>query len=134
MLSLSSLVRIYLHAAPVNLHYSFDRLAGMVRDQMGRDPLSGHLFVFRNRRGDRVKLLVWDDDGWVLYYKRLERGVFKFPVVSPDTCAVQVSVADLSLLLWGIDADSVRRQKRFSLEEHRAAHTVPRSTPWRATP
>ena len=126
MLSLPSLVKIYLHAAPVNLHYSFDRLAGIVRDEMGRDPLSGHLFVFRNRRGDRVKLLFWDDDGFVILYKRLEAGVFKFPVVSPETRAVQVSVADLSLLLWGIEAGSVRRHKRFSLSEHRAQH-APRS-------
>ena len=126
MLSLHSLVKIHLHAAPVNLHYSFDRLAGIVRDEMGRDPLSGHLFVFRNRRGDRVKLLFWDDDGYVILYKRLEAGVFKFPVVSPETRAVQVSVADLSLLLWGIEAGSVRRHKRFSLSEHRAQH-APRS-------
>jgi transposase len=124
MLSLPSVVKIFLHAAPVNLHYSFDRLAGIVRDEMGRDPLSGHLFVFRNRRGDRVKLLFWDDDGWAILYKRLERGVFKFPVVSPDARAVQVSVTDLSLLLWGIDAGSVRRHKRFSLEAHRAAHAA----------
>ena len=122
MLSLPSVVKIYLHAAPVNLHYTFDRLAGIVRDEMGRDPLSGHLFVFRNRRGDRVKLLFWDDDGWVIYYKRLEKGGFKFPVIASDTRSLQVSVSDLSLLLWGIEPDSVRRQKRFSLEEHRRTH------------
>ena len=122
MLSLPSIVRIYLHAQPVNLHYAFDRLAGIVREEMGQDPLSGHLFVFRNRRGDRVKLLFWDDDGWAIFYKRLERGVFKFPVVTPQTRAVKVSATELSLLLWGIEPTSVRRQKRFSLAEHRAAH------------
>jgi transposase len=126
MLSLPSVVKIYLHATPVNLHFSFDRLAGIVRDEMGRDPLSGHLFVFRNRRGDRLKLLLWDDDGFLILYKRLETGVFKFPVVSPETRAVQVSVADLSLLLWGIEPGSVRRQKRFSLEEHRRMHSSTR--------
>jgi transposase len=123
MLSLPSVIKIYLHAAPVNLHFSFDRLAGIVREEMGRDPLSGHLFVFRNRRGDRLKLLLWDDDGWLLLYKRLETGVFKFPAVSSDTRAVQVSIAELSLLLWGIEADTVRRHKRFSLSEHRAKHS-----------
>src|SRR5262245_11130891 len=126
MLNLPSVVKIYLHATSVNLHYSFDRLSGIVRDEMGRDPLSGHLFVFRNRRGDRVKLLYWDDDGWIIFYKRLERGVFKFPVVSPETRAVQVSVTDLSLLLWGIDSGSVRRHKRFSLEDHRRTHSATR--------
>ena len=123
MLTLPSVMKIYLHAAPVNLHFSFDRLAGIVREEMGRDPLSGHLFVFRNRRGDRLKLLLWDDDGYLLLYKRLESGVFKFPVVSPETRAVQVSIADLSLLLWGIETGSVRRHKRFSLSEHRARHS-----------
>jgi transposase len=126
MLSLPSVMKIYLHAAPVNLHYTFDRLAGIVRDEMGRDPLTGHLFVFRNRRGDRVKLLFWDDDGWVIYYKRLEKGVFKFPAIASDTRSLQVSVSDLSLLLWGIEPGSVRRQKRFSLEEHRRTHATTR--------
>lgn len=122
MLSLPSVVKIYLHVTPVNLHFSFDRLAGMVREEMRRDPLSGSLFVFRNRRGDRVKLLYWDDDGFVILYKRLERGVFRFPTVGSETRAVQVSVTDLSLLLWGIEPSSVRRQKRFSLAAHRQAH------------
>lgn len=124
MLTLPALVRIYLHADPVNLHFSFDRLAGIVRNELGHDPLSGHLFVFRNRRGDRLKLLLWDEDGFLILYKRLESGVFKFPTPTPQTRAVQVSAADLSLLLWGIDADSVRRHKRFSLPEHRARHAA----------
>lgn len=122
MLSLPSLVKIYLHAAPVNLHFTFDRLAGIVREEMGQNPLSGHLFVFRNRRGDRVKLLFWDDDGYVIFYKRLEKGVFCFPAADANTRAVQVSISDLSLLLWGIEPSSVRRQKRFSLQAHCAAH------------
>jgi len=126
MLSIPSVVKIYLHASPVNLHFSFDRLAGIVSEEMGQDPLSGHLFVFRNRRGDRVKLLFWDDDGYAFFYRRLQKGVFKFPIVAPETRAVQVSVTDLSLLLWGIEAASVRRQKRFNLAEHRAAHAVKR--------
>jgi transposase len=124
MLSIPSVVKIYLHAVPVNLHFSFDRLAGIVSEEMGQDPLSGHLFVFRNRRGDRVKLLFWDDDGYAFFYKRLQKGVFKFPVVTPETRAVQVNATDLSLLLWGIEPASVRRQKRFSLAEHRAAHAA----------
>lgn len=126
MLSIPSVVKIYLHAAPVNLHFSFDRLAGIVREEMQLDPLSGHLFVFRNRRGDRVKLLFWDEDGYAFFYKRLQKGVFKFPLVGPETRAVQVNVTDLSLLLWGIEPASVRRQKRFRLAEHRAAYAATR--------
>jgi transposase len=124
MLTLPSLVRIYLHVQPVNLHFGFDRLANLVREEMGHDPLSGHLFVFRNRRGDRVKLLFWDDDGWAVFYKRLELGVFRFPHTGEDTASLRVTASELSLLLWGIDAATVRRQKRFSLESHREAHAV----------
>ncbi len=124
MLTLPSLVRIYLHVQPVNFHFGFDRLANLVREEMGYDPLTGHLFVFRNRRGDRVKLLFWDDDGWVVFYNRLELGVFRFPRTADGVAAVQVTASDLSLLLWGIDAATVRRQKRFSLAAHRATHAV----------
>jgi transposase len=112
MLSIPSLVKVFLHVEPVNLHYGFDRLASLAREEMGQDPLSGHLFVFRNRRGDRVKLLFWDTDGLVIYYKRLERGVFKFPSAADGVAAV--SVSDLSLLLCGIDPLQVHRQKRYS--------------------
>ena len=124
MLSLPSVVRIYLHVEPVNLHFGFDRLAGLVREQMGQDPLSGHLFVFRNRRGDRIKLLLWDDDGYVQIYKRLEAGIFRFPHTVDGATALQVNASELSLLLWGIDSSTVRRQKRFSLEKHREQHRV----------
>jgi transposase len=124
MLSLPSVLRIYLHVQPVNLHFGFDRLANLVREEMGQDPLSGHLFVFRNRRGDRVKLLFWDDDGYVLFYKRLEVGVFRFPSTAADGSALRVKASDLSLMLWGIDSATVRRQKRFSLDAHRASQGI----------
>jgi transposase len=114
MLSIPSLVKVFLHVEPVNLHFGFDRLAGLAREEMGQDPLSGHLFVFRNRRGDRVKLLFWDVDGLVIYYKRLERGVFKFPPAALGAVAATVSVSDLSLLLCGIDPLRVQRQKRYT--------------------
>ena len=74
MLSLSELVRIYVCLAPTDMRKSFDSLAAVVREWLGYDPLSGHLFVFRSRRGDRVKLLWWDRDGLTLYYRRLEKG------------------------------------------------------------
>ena len=124
MLSLPCVVRIYLHVQPVNLHLGFDRLANLVREDMGQDPLGGHLFVFRNRRGDRIKLLFWDDDGYAILYKRLEAGVFRFPRTGDGVASLQVKVSDLSLLLWGIDATTARRHKRFSLESHRAASAV----------
>jgi transposase len=115
MLNLSELVRIYFCTEPTDMRKGFDTLAALVRDYLGYDPLSGHLFVFRSRRGDRVKLLWWDRDGLTLYYKRLEEGTFRFPRSSnPQARSVEVSSQELSLLLWGIDPAGVKRQKRFS--------------------
>lgn len=113
MLSLPSPVKIFLCAQPVDLRRSFDGLAAIARDGLGQDPLSGHWFVFRNRRGDRIKILMWDRDGLLLVYKRLEEGTFRFPSAGPDANSVLVTTQELSLLLWGIDPSSVVRQKRY---------------------
>jgi transposase len=114
VLSLSELVRIYVCLGPTDMRKSFDSLAALVREGLGYDPLSGHLFVFRSRRGDRIKLLWWDRDGLALYYRRLEEGTFRFPT-SRDSQArsIEVSALELSLVLWGIDPASVKRQKRY---------------------
>jgi transposase len=113
MLSLPVPVRILLYTQPTDMRKGFDSLAALVREELAEDPLSGHLFVFRSRRGNRVKLLFWDRDGYCLIYKRLEQGSFRFPAVSADEPSAQVSDRDL-LLLWGIDPTSVRRQKRYT--------------------
>jgi transposase len=120
VLSLSELVRIYVCLAPTDMRKSFDSLAALVREGLGHDPLSGHLFVFRSRRGDRVKLLWWDRDGLTLYYRRLEKGIFRFPTVprsgnpdDPEARSIEVSSQELSLVLWGIDPTSVKRQPRY---------------------
>lgn len=104
-------MRIYLATEPADMRRSFDGLAGMVRDFLGRNPLSGHLFVFRNRRGDRVKILYWDRTGFCLWYKRLERGFFHFP--ENGATSVEVEAPELALLLEGIDLAGARRRKRF---------------------
>jgi transposase len=113
MLSLPSPVKIFLCVEPVDLRRSFDGLAAIARDGLGEDPLSGHWFVFRNRRGDRIKILMWDRDGLLVVYKRLEEGTFRFPTANSSAKSVQVTTQDLSLLLWGIDPSSVMRQKRY---------------------
>lgn len=114
MLSLSELVRIYVCLTPTDMRKSFDSLAALVREGLGYDPLSGHLFVFRSRRGDRVKLLWWDRDGLALYYRRLEKGTFRFPMAKdPESRSIEISSEELSLVLWGIDPASVKRQPRY---------------------
>jgi len=114
MLSLPPSVRILLAREPADLRKGFDGLAQLVQSVLREDPLSGHLFVFRNRRGDRIKLLLWDTDGFMILYKRLEKGTFRFPV-STDTLATSVTVnaTDLIMLLDGVDLQSVKRRPRY---------------------
>jgi transposase len=113
MLSLPLPVRIFLCTQPADLRKSFDGLAQMVREFLGADPLSGHLFVFRNKRGDRLKLLYWDTDGLAIWYKRLEEGNFRFPPVPGDGHGVEIRAADLTMILDGVDLGSVKRQRRY---------------------
>lgn len=113
MLSLPLPVRIFLCTEHADLRKSFDGLAQLVRSFLGADPLSGHLFVFRNKRGDRVKLLYWDSDGLAIWYKRLEQGTFRFPVPSGAGHGVEIRAADLTMLLDGVDLESVKRQRRY---------------------
>ena len=112
MLSLPPSVRVFLAAAAVDGRLGIDGLAALVRDAFGLDPLSGHLFVFRNRRGDRARILYWDRSGFWLLQKRLERGVFRFP--SSDESRVEVEAVDLALLLEGIELAGARRRPRFT--------------------
>jgi transposase len=111
MLSLPSAVRIWLATRPTDLRKSFDSLAELVRQHLAADPLSGQLFVFRNQRADRVKLLYWDEDGFVIVYKRLELGTFRFPAAT--AAGVEIRAADLQMLLDGVDLDRVQRRRRY---------------------
>ena len=111
MLSLPSSTCIWLATPPTDLRKSFDTLAELVRQQMDNDPLSGQLFVFRNKRGDRIKLLYWDEDGFVIVYKRLEKGTFRFP--QADSASLQIRAADLHMLLDGVVLESVKRRPRY---------------------
>jgi transposase len=113
MLTLPSSVRVFLCLAPVDMRRSFDGLAALAQQTVRESPLSGHLFVFRGKRGDRLKILYFDRDGYALWYKRLEAGTFRFPADAAQ--AKEIAAADLTLLLEGVDLASVKRQKRFSL-------------------
>ena len=115
MLSLPASVRIFLCLEIADMRRGFDGLAAMVTELLKDDPLSGHMFVFRNRRRDRVKILYWDRDGYALWYKRLEKGTFKFPAVTSNRSQrVEVKASDLMMLLDGVDLRSVRRDKRYA--------------------
>jgi len=102
--------RLLVATAPVNLHLSFDRLAGIVREQLEGDPRADTLVLFHNRRGTHVKLLWHDGSGYCLFYKRIDRRRFRIPLpVPPDAQAVTVSAHELKILLSGIDEDAIRR-------------------------
>jgi transposase len=123
MLSLPLPVRVYLCLESADMRRSFDGLCQMVRDYLGADPLSGDLFVFRSRRGDRVKLLYWLGDGLAIWYKRLEEGTFTFPRSASakglswsrtaGEHGLEIRARDLALLLDGVDLGSVKRPKRY---------------------
>ena len=109
----SSKTRIWLCVQPADMRCSFDRLAELAASVTGDDPLSGHLFLFRARGGDRIKILYWDRDGYALWYKRLEEVTFRLPKVEPHQRSVQLRASELAMLLDGIDLKSVRRVKRY---------------------
>jgi len=108
-------MRVYLCAAACDMRKGFDSLALMVREFLGHDPLSGHLFLFVGRGRDRIKMLYWDRDGYALWYKRLEDGTFKLPRVEAGVPGVELKASELAMLLDGIDLRSVKRGKRFSV-------------------
>ena len=109
----STSTRIWLATQPADMRCSFDRLAELARVVTGQDPLSGHLFLFRSRGGDRLKALYWDRDGMALWYKRLEEGTFKLPGVEPPARSVELRASELAMMLDGIDLRSVKRVKRY---------------------
>lgn len=113
MMTLPPSVRIYLATTPTDMRKSIDGLMAIVRNAWTTDAYSGHLFVFPSRRGDRIKILYWDRGGFVLYYKRLERGRFKLPPQDVVLRAVVIEAPVLAMLLDGLDTAKVRRPKRW---------------------
>ena len=113
MLSLALPVEIFLCLEPTDLRCGFDRLSLRAAEHARRNVRHGGLYVFLNRRRDRLKLLYWDADGLAVWYKRLEAGTFQLPAASPDAKSVTLTPSELALILSGIDLSSVRRRKRF---------------------
>ena len=105
--------RIWLAVEAADMRCGFDRLAERVRGVIGQDPLSDSLFIFRSRRGDRLKILAWDRVGFVLWYKRLESGVFKLPRVKDGVRSVELRASELAMILDGIDVSRLKRVQRY---------------------
>lgn len=120
MLNVGPTLRVFIAPDPIDLHFSFDRLAGIVRNRLGQDPTSGHLFAFFNRQRTRTKMLLFDRTGYVVYYKRLERGTFEIPRVLPGARQVEVDPAVLAMILEGIDLRAPRRL-RYSIDDRKKA-------------
>jgi transposase len=113
MLSFAANMRMYLHARPTDMRKSFDGLCALVRSVFQADPLDGSLFLFVNRRGDRLKMLWWDRDGLTLFYKRLESGTFEMLRPEGEAATVEIDAAQLAMLLSGVSLASAKRRKRY---------------------
>lgn len=119
MILLPRAVRVYFSTAPVNLRKSFDGLSNEVRTVLGRDPLTGHVFIFLNRRRNQVKLLLWTRGGFTIVHKRLERGTFTFPAqVTAGATSIVIDAHELSMLLEGIDLLHARTSARWEPPAH----------------
>jgi transposase len=112
MFGLSAAVRVYFATEPADMRKNFDGLAALASGSLALDPFSGHLFVFVNKRRDRIKILYWDRDGIAVWAKRLERGTFRLPATASDR--VEMTTAELAALLAGIDLNTARRRGRYS--------------------
>jgi hypothetical protein len=124
MFNLSPATRIFVCAKPIDMRKSFDGLFSLVRAQFKQDPFSGTLFLFRSKRGNFIKILWWDVDGFAIFAKRLEIGTFRFPCVrfvDGEYLPIEIERADLMMLLEGIDAGSVKRLKRYRRQQQQSA-------------
>lgn len=113
MISFPHSIQVFLHASATDLRKGFDVLLGLVTKTFAQDLTCGHLFLFANRRRDRLKILYWDRDGLAIWYKRLEKGSFQLPAVARDAVSVEMTSTQLTLILSGIDLSSARQRKRY---------------------
>jgi transposase len=114
MISFSFPSEIFIANKPTDFRKCFDGLCGEARSHLHIDPLNGALFVFYNKRRDRLKMLVWDNDGFWLLYKRLEQGTFEIPTSQTDSSTIAITSQQLQLILYGIELSSIRKRKRYT--------------------
>ena len=113
MIGLPATLRVFVAVPPADLRKGYDGLARLAHYALRQDPLSGHFFVFANRKRDRVKILYWDRDGYAIWMKRLEKGTFRWP--APSAEHVEWTAVELAAVLGGIDLKETRRRPRFAL-------------------
>ena len=113
MFSLTSSFHYYLYRGPTDMRKSFDGLSGLVQSQLYRNPTSGEVFIFINRRRNKVKLLRWEHGGFILYYKRLESGTFELPAFKHDAVSCQMSWPTLMLMIEGISIEKSKQRRRY---------------------
>jgi len=113
MFSLNSALSYFLYRNPTHMLNSFDGLSGLVQNELGRDPLSGEVFIFLNKRRNQVKLLRWEQGGFILYYKRLETGTFELPRWDNDSESCSMEWSTLVLMIEGISLKNIQKRKRF---------------------
>jgi transposase len=116
MLALSSNLRYFIATEPTDMRKSFDGLAGIVRNQLQKDPVSGAIFIFLNKNRNQIKLLYWDGDGFAIFHKRLERG--NFAAKNPKNPDRELKKEELLMLLEGLDFDKMKQKKRFILPQN----------------
>lgn len=115
MLNVAADTRIFIALGATDMRKGFDGLCGLIYGALEQDPLSGHLFLFVNRRRDKLKILYWDGDGLAIWYRRLEQGTFQMPKVAADQKSAEIRSVELTMLLRGIDYSNVKRRKRFAI-------------------
>jgi transposase len=115
MLSLTSHRRYFLYLPVADMRKGFDGLCGLVRNELGQNPLSGDVYIFLNRRRNQTKLLSWESGGLAIYSKRLEQGTYELPEIKSSADNMEISSECLGFILDGIQLNSVQKRKRFSL-------------------
>ena len=114
MFTLSSSNRFHLYSQPTDMRKSFDGLSGLVQNTLGSNPLNGDVFIFINRRRDKIKLLHWQGISFTLYYKRLEEGTFEVPVYDPEVGSITLSYTQMVMLIDGLTIKNIQKRKSYN--------------------
>ena len=117
MFALTAEHTFHLYSQPTDMRKSFDALSGLVRNNLGSNPTGGDVFIFINKRRDKIKLLHWQGSGYLLYYKRLEKGTFEIPQYDPAAGSLSLSYAQMVMIMDGLSIKNLQKRIRFSFDE-----------------